>query len=326
MEQEIKKKQLRETLIIAGSVTSLLVLLIGIFIFAKSNFSNTKEITDNKIAEKNTALENNENPKEDPFASVKISAHGAYIKDLNTGKVLYSKNASEKMPLASLTKVVTALTAAEILEDSDLVKIDYKQANGNDGLVAGEHFRFGDLVNLTLISSSNNGASALAFAAGSIVDTKNNPEKSFVDHMNILVKKIGMTDTEFKNETGLDENNETEAGALGSAKDISTLFEYVLRNEPKLLEATRAGVLTVRSKEGFEHHLKNTNEIINSLPNIVGSKTGYTEVAGGNLAVVIDPALNNPVVIVVLGSSKEGRFKDVERLTQATLDYFITQE
>ena len=85
-------------------------------------------------------------------------------------------------------------------------------------------------------------------------------------------------------------------------------------------------MLTVRSKEGFEHHLRNTNQIVNSLPNIVGSKTGFTEVAGGNLAVVIDPALNTPVVIVVLGSSKDGRFKDVERLTNATLDYLTLQD
>ena len=323
-EQKFKQKQLKETAIIATSVTGLLVVLVVIFIFAKSSLAEKENVvrtnTDNQ-----EVTEHGDNLQIDPFEQVRISGHSAYIKDLNSGKTLYSKNASKQMPLASLTKVVTALTAAEILEDSDLVRIDWKQANGNDGLISGEHFRFGDLVNFTLISSSNNGATALAFAAGSVVDTDNDPEQSFVDQMNILVERIGMTDTKFRNETGLDENDETEAGALGSAMDIATLFEYVLEHEPQLLEATRASMLTVRSKEGFEHHLKNTNEIVDSLPNIVGSKTGYTDVAGGNLAVVIDPALNTPVVIVVLGSSKDGRFKDVERLTQATLDYFITQ-
>lgn len=313
------KDKLKELLIIGSSVAGSLLVLFGIFTLASAHWDKINFISKNK---EEVIIENY---VADPFENVKISAHSAYIKDLNSGKVLYAKNATKQMPLASLTKVVTALTATEILEDSDLIKIDWQQANTNDGLIYGEHFRLNDLIDLTLVSSSNSGAESLAYAAGAVLNNTENTEQTFIKKMNTLVKKIGMTDTEFKNETGLDEDQETEAGALGSAKDIAILFEYILENEPALLEATRASALTVRSKEGFEHHLKNTNEIVNSLPNILGSKTGYTDIAGGNLAVVIDPALNNPVVIVVLGSSKEGRFKDVERLTKATLDYFLTQ-
>ena len=103
---------------------------------------------------------------------------------------------------------------------------------------------------------------------------------------------------------------------------MSRLVEYIIKNHPELLEATKHNILNTESKQGIHHTIYNTNNIVDSLPNIIGSKTGYTDIAGGNLTVVIDPALNRPVSITVLGSSKEGRFKDVEKLSNATLVYF----
>lgn len=308
--EQIKQKQIKEILIISSVLLSLLIILITAFILAKNANGEAKTAEEN-IATSTTATSTN------PFEDVNISARAGIVKDFRTGKILYQKNADESLPLASLTKVMTAVTALEILDYEDLVQITPNSLlDGNDSsFIVGEHFRLKDILNITLVASSNSGARALAYAGGDM--------ESFINKMNITASKIGMEKTSFKNPTGLDEENETVPSALGSAKDVSKLFEYVLKNNPEILDSTREDFLLIKSKEGFEHKILNTNEILGVLPNIVGSKTGYTDIAGGNLAVVIDPSLNTPVVIVVLGSSKEGRFKDVERLSNATLDYFL---
>ena len=86
-----------------------------------------------------------------------------------------------------------------------------------------------------------------------------------------------------------------------------------------MLERTKEPTLLFASEE-FTHEGINTNTEITKLPQVLASKTGFTDLAGGNLAVVVDVGLNHPVVIVVLGSSKEGRFSDVEFLAWASVD------
>lgn len=315
----------KELFLTTGVVTVLLVVLGGFFIFAQVHSATQSDTDPTTTEETDTELAIG---AYNPFADVRISAKSAIVKDLRTGKVLYEKNAYDPLPLASITKVVTALTATEVLREyhKDIVQINYEhlKPEGDDTLVPGEHFTVTDLLNYTLVSSSNDGARALASVSGAFIkqpDVPQTPEEAFVARMNTVAAKIGMRDTRFFNESGLDTDEAArEAGAIGSARDIATLFGYVLEHEPQLLEATRANALTVRSKEGYAHHLENTNEVVGDLPNILGSKTGFTYTAGGNLAVVIDPSLNQPIAIVVLGSSKEGRFKDVERLTDATLE------
>ncbi len=322
-EQFHKIEQHKELALTAGIITILLVVLAGVFIFAQSSAQANHDTEESPVV----AGVATTTPAYQPFADVRISAKAAIVKDLNTGNILYEKNTYEPLPLASLTKVVTALTATEILSEynKDIVQINWEDLNeGTDSLVAGEHFTVQDLLDFTLISSSNDGASALASVAGGFIATNTTNQtasQAFIARMNTVAQKIGMKDTHFFNETGLDESEiNREPGAIGSARDVAALFDYVLDHEPALLEATRANAMTIQSKEGYVHHLENTNEIVGRLPNILGSKTGFTNTAGGNLAVVIDPGLNQPIAIVVLGSSKDGRFKDVERLAAATLE------
>lgn len=315
----------KELFLTVGVVALLLVVLGGFFIFAQTHSATGKETDEQPAPVTDAQLAVG---AYDPFANVRISAKAAIVKDLRTNKVLYEKNAYEPLPLASITKVVTALTATEILAEysKNVVQIEYKhlEPEGDDSLIPGEHFTTTDLLNYTLVSSSNDGARALASVSGALLmqqDVPQTPEEAFIARMNTVAAKVGMKDTRFFNESGLDADEAArEAGAIGSARDVAALFDYVLDKQPALLEATRADALTVRSKEGYIHHLENTNDVVGELPNILGSKTGFTYTAGGNLAVVIDPSLNQPIVIVVLGSSKEGRFKDVERLTSATLE------
>jgi D-alanyl-D-alanine carboxypeptidase (penicillin-binding protein 5/6) len=136
--------------------------------------------------------------------------------------------------------------------------------------------------------------------------------------MNILVKNLGLGSLVFFNESGLDVDLNN-AGAYGSARDIAHLFAYAILARPRVLEATTFDRFTSVSTTGLRYDAVNTNKIVNQIPGIMGSKTGFTDLAGGNLAVVFDSSIGHPVVVVVLGSTVDGRFDDVMRLVNASI-------
>ncbi len=256
----------------------------------------------------------------DVFNDINLIAKSAVVKDLNTGKILYSKNADTTLPLASITKILTVLTFDKLFdEETAQIKLQDLLTEGNSNLIVGESFDTKDLIDLTLTVSSNDGATALA--SNVINSFSSYQEIDFIEEMNKLAKKIGMNQSVFYNETGLD-INESKAGAYGSASDVAKLFEYALKNRKDLFDATTKSNLTVESQEGLIHNAQNTNKIVNDLPNILVGKTGYTDIAGGNLAVAIDPSLNRPVLIIVLGSTIDGRFEDINLLAEKTIEYF----
>jgi D-alanyl-D-alanine carboxypeptidase (penicillin-binding protein 5/6) len=319
MLQELLQRPRKQIIITTSVVVAIILILAGALLWAKSVNGEEKNIeTPQEVA-----------PVFNPFEDVRISAKAAIVKDISTGKILYEKDPDESLPLASITKVLTAVTALDTLSEDDLIQVGpMVLTEGNDaGFVVGSNFRLKDMLKVSLVSSSNTAARALAISGGQKIATPGqDPLQAFLDRMNSVAKNIGMENSSFKNPTGLDENNETVASNFGSARDVARLFEYTLKNYQEILESTQETSLTVRSREGYAHKAVNTNNIVGELPNIIGSKTGYTDIAGGNLAVAIDPGLNTPVVIVVLGSSKEGRFKDVEILSKATLDYFLLKQ
>ncbi|MDO8521069.1 MAG: hypothetical protein Q7S52_03060 [bacterium] len=264
----------------------------------------------------------------DPFQAVVLNAKSAYVWDINAHRKLYALNAETRLPLASVTKIMTALAASELLSKDAKVAIAGRDVReeGDTGLYAGETWTFEKLLAFTLVASSNDGASAIA-AAASIAVQKNvatatnavADKNIFVLHMNEKARAIGLTQTTFQNESGLDIATGV-SGGYGSARDMAMLFEYVFRKHPDILLPTSQSRLTVRSESGFTHEVENTNQDVLHISGIVGSKTGYTELAGGNLVVVVDIGINRPVVVVVLGSTQEKRFEDVRKLIAATTE------
>lgn len=248
--------------------------------------------------------------------SLTILAKSAFVWDVNTKRVLYEKNPDEQLPLASLTKLMTALVAYELVTADDSVQIPSAaiKQDGESGLLEGETFSFENLSDLTLISSSNDGAFAMAAAAGALLD-QDEPAERFIQAMNIRADELGLNQTFYRNPTGLD-LTETEAGAYGSARDTAFLVEYILKHKPKILEVTSETDTTVTNEQGQVHTVSNTNQSVNNIPGLIGSKTGYTTLAGGNLAVVFDASLNRPIIVVVLGSTIHGRFTDVLKLSE----------
>ena len=226
------------------------------------------------------------------------------------------------MPLASLTKVMTAVTAYAFLSDSANVKIllEYLEPEGDSGLVVDDIWRASDLRDFTLLTSSNDGAFALAAVAESQTAEKGgDPQAQFLKAMNNKAAEIGLSNSRFFNEHGLDREMDR-GGAYGSARDMALLFEYTLKNYPEILEATRYKSLQFGSAEKV-YAADNTNIFINEIPGILASKTGFTDLAGGNLVIAFDSGLNRPIIISILGSTEEGRFADTLKLVNASLKY-----
>lgn len=259
-----------------------------------------------------------------PFPEVSLEAKSAYIYDMRTGEEIYALEADKRLPLASITKLMSSLVAYELSPQTGLVTITEKSLEpyGDSGLRVGERWSLRNLLDFSLVSSSNDGMRAVALSlagVGKVVSTDEEALRSFVEAMNRKASQLDLSNTYFWNETGLDES-EVKGGGYGSARDTANLLAHILSNYPDLLEATRSEDLAVLSNNTL-HLARNTNILVNEIPGILASKTGYTDIAGGNLVFAFDPELGRPIIISILGSSAEGRFQDARKLVSATLKY-----
>ncbi|MFA6272891.1 MAG: hypothetical protein WC673_00125 [Candidatus Paceibacterota bacterium] len=267
------------------------------------------------------------------FDKLNLEAKAVIVFDALENKIIYSLNSEEQLPLASLTKIMTAIVAREILPDYATVTIDSDslKKEGDSGLRVGEKWRVRDLLDFTLLVSSNDGAASLAAAVGAVsAGVGQNTEgvvvgavareNDFIKKMNEKARALGLVQTYFLNETGLDLQTQV-SGSYGSARDVATLLTYAVEKYPDLFEATRLPTMEVSPLDGKSREAKNTNEAVARIPGLIASKTGFTDLAGGNLAILMDAGLGHPIAIVVLGSSEQGRFSDVEKLASTTIQF-----
>lgn len=259
-----------------------------------------------------------------PFDTLDLKAKAVYVYDVAEGKVLYKKNEFAQLPLASITKLMMALTATELLpKDSKItIKKEFLEEEGDTGLLANESWTLRDLLDFSLVASSNDGARSIASVVGAF-DLQNDDfdlgRKDFITKMNLRAQELGLKQTYFINESGLDVGSAS--GGYGSAIDVEKLMQYILQNKPDILEATKFQKVTVDSLSNLQHTAKNTNIDVGNIPGLLASKTGFTDSAGGNLAVAFDASIGHPIIVVVLGSTIEGRFQDVSSLVKASFEY-----
>lgn len=251
------------------------------------------------------ALSQISNPNYNHF---KVGAKSAIAANMETGVILYEKNIQEKVPIASLTKLMTALIVLE-KNELDSLTIISKNAIASEGdkgsLKVDEKITVKNLLYLLLVNSSNDAAVALAeHIAGS--------ENEFVKLMNQKAEELGLNNTRFINTTGLDLNNKNN---YSTAYDLVKLTKHAL-DKPLLCEIMRVQNLNVFSVDKqIKHRLKNTNKLLGKLPgiNIISGKTGFTNKAGECLILAIShPDNNQKIVCVILNS--EDRFGEMERL------------
>lgn len=198
-------------------------------------------------------------------------AEAAVLLDVESGRVLYEKNARETLPIASTTKIITALVVREQLDLDDSVKITAEAAAVGErsiNLVAGEELTVEQLLYAILVQSANDAAYALAqYTAGSI--------EAFADMMNKKARALGAENSSFVNPHGLDQ-----AGHYSTAKDMAVLGRQLLK-DPVLAEMVKTEEYEIpHPGQPYSRVCVNTNEILDSYPGATGIKTGYTGTAG----------------------------------------------
>jgi D-alanyl-D-alanine carboxypeptidase len=252
-----------------------------------------------------------------PFITAPIEARAAIVYDLATGETLYEKNADAQLPLASLTKLLTVYAAVSALPGDSVVTVSREAAfaEAPHTFHEGSRFTLDDIARLTLTASLNDGAIAIVEAAAAA------RERSTIDTLAATASALDLKETYALNGNGLDLNTAV-SGAYGSARDMATLAGALVAKAPHIALATTHGSASGSSLDGAHYTVKNTDPVTGHLPRLLLSKTGFTDLAGGNLALVFDAGLAHPIAVVVLGSSKAARFTDSMALVDATLNYF----
>jgi D-alanyl-D-alanine endopeptidase (penicillin-binding protein 7) len=253
----------------------------------------------------------------DAFADVQTTAEAAIVYDLATGETLYAKNADAQLPLASLTKLLTVYAAFAELSPTTPVMIpaDATELDMPRAFNAGQSFALADLARLTLTASLNDGAAAIASATAARENATTN------EALASAASALNLSQTYAVNGSGLDVNS-TISGGYGSAYDLARLAGALVRIAPDTALATTESSASASSLGGTAYTVKNTDPIVGTIPRLLLSKTGYTDLAGGNLALVFDAGIGHPIAIIVLGSSKKDRFTDGTALVAATLAHF----
>jgi len=222
--------------------------------------------------------------------------------DRQTATVLYSKNAGARRPIASVTKLVTAMVILSRHSPDEIVTVptlpDYPVEAETISLVAGDRFKVGDLLQGLLVPSGNDAADALA-----IIDAGSIPK--FAARMNAKMTEWGVTDTHFASPSGLqDAGNFASAAALGKIASLSLASPY-------LAKTVGLTEVTFTSASGRIYNLKTTNQLLAS-GQFYGIKTGYT-LAAGECFVGLTRVNGHEVITVVLGA--DSRFSATTTLT-----------
>ncbi len=253
----------------------------------------------------------------DAFAQVPLEAKAAIVYDLALGKTLYEKNADAQLPLASLTKLLTVYAALTELAPSTPITITAEATHleGPHAFREGQTFTLNDLARLTLVASLNDGAAAIASA------TALRENRSQQEALAGAAAALNLSQTYAVNGNGLDETTAV-SGGYGSARDLARLAGTLAEKSPSIAAATTQNFAEAVSKGGTAFKVKNTDPIVDTIPGLRLSKTGFTDLAGGNLVLVFDVGINHPVAVVVLGSSMKARFTDSTTLIAATFAHF----
>lgn len=234
----------------------------------------------------------------------RLSASGVLVADLQSAQPLLSRNAEQSLPMASLTKLMTALVIVEKHDLNEKVVIldDIAQTPGSTvELPVGETFSVGDLLSALLVASANDAAMALAqYHSGS--------EATFVQEMNDRAKSLGLQRTSFANAAGFDDPQQR-----SSAQDIAWLAMSVLRR-PELRERLSLPQATISSDSGTIIALQNTHQLLQPDSPVFAGKTGTTPAAKQCLLSIFK---NNGREYVAVLLHSDNRYGDMRSILRA---------
>jgi len=231
-----------------------------------------------------------------------LTAQSIYAIEINSKKVLFQRDPDKKRPIASLSKLVTALVVLDkaSLKDEVVVSESATQTLGEaGGLVADERISVESLLWAMLLESSNDAAAALA--------EKFNGQ--FVGFMNQKVKNLGLRNTSFSDPSGLSPEN------VSTAKDLTRILREIMKY-PFINHILTTKETKISSTDGSrEHKLINNDKLLEKYPEIIAAKTGFIDEAGECMVLAIKSSNGQDTIInVILGS--QDRFADMEKLIE----------
>lgn len=241
----------------------------------------------------------------------------------NKEVVLSEKKSSEVIPIASLSKLMMAVVVLDNYKLNESVHVSSSAVSASGtmgGLVAGETINVNDLLYVTLIESSNDGAEAFAEKMG---------RSEFIYKMNKKAKEIGMKNTRFYNPSGLDiftDSSEKELleTNVSTPEDLEKLVLHILKNYSLIPEILSLSSKRIVSESGVVHNLENTNILLKEKAGYLWGKTGYTKEANGCIILILKnySSVNSGYIINVI-TGADDRFKEARKLEEWLHDSFI---
>lgn len=234
----------------------------------------------------------------------RLSASGIVILDAESGQRLYGRQETVRRPMASITKLMTALIIVENHEMDEIVRVPsgVAEVKGNTAyLQAGETFTVGDLLSALLIASANDAAYTLAMHHSAT-------ESSFIYDMNMRAEALGLKSTSFANASGLDHPRQ-----WSTPQDIAWLTMFALKY-PEVRERMGRRGEVVYSQEGTQVSLSHTHALLHSSNAVWGGKTGTTDAAGQCLVSLVEYE-GREYLVVLLNSLQ--RYSDMKSILHA---------
>jgi serine-type D-Ala-D-Ala carboxypeptidase (penicillin-binding protein 5/6) len=241
-----------------------------------------------------------------------ITAKSAFFVEAKDGTVLFSKNAKEKLQIASLVKVMTVLIALENknLDDTYLVSTRATEMEPDEMiLLPGEKLTLKELLYGIFLVSANDAAEVISEGTLGSRD-------EFIKAMNEKAKLLGMNDTNFVNPTGLDEDS---GSSYSSAYDLVILTRYLIRHYPEIINISKTEhIILDKTDTHQDYEMYSGINLLTTYPGVVGFKTGFTPEAGYTI-ITLARKNNDEIIGVLLGS--EARRDETREL----LDYSFSK-
>ncbi|RLC37843.1 hypothetical protein DRH29_00290 [candidate division Kazan bacterium] len=229
------------------------------------------------------------------YPGPELAAKSVMILDQDSGRVLYAKNPDARLPIASLTKIMTALVVLDKYQNNldmpiQVSSIAAEATGSRMYLYKNERLTALDLLKGLLIQSANDAATVFA------TEIADDPS-SFVRAMNSKAQEMGLINTHFTNDIGFDE-----ADHYSTARDIAEMTRVALNNEifAEIVAIDKTTVYDITGR--LSHSLNNTNELIGRFKNVIGVKTGTTDEAGESLVASAVGSSGQRVIAVLLNS------------------------
>ena len=294
-----------------NKLISIFIIFSIIFLFSFKvsavNQENNSEITELEEIED---IENEENIKEkiETVANtqeLELDSRIALIYDRASGRILYEKNGKKQTPMASTTKIMTAIVVLENANLKDIVTIDSKAAGiggSRLGLKKNDKITVNDLLYGLMLRSGNDAAVALAIYVGGSIE-------GFADMMNKKAKELGLTNSHFIVPHGLDND-----GHYTTAYELAKMADYALNIDKfKQIVSTQNTTIYIN---GYAKSINNTNKLLGSVSGVYGVKTGFTNGAGRCLVTACKRENLDIITVIIGANTTKQRTTDSIKLIQ----------